>query len=134
MIVLDASVVVNLVGDDGAAGDTAREVARSSQNRIAVPDLVDVESVAVLRRRWLNNGLTAERFRLAVEDLTALPFQRFPAAPLMRRAYELRNNATPSDACYVALAEALLATLVTADARLANAPGINCSIQLIRTP
>jgi predicted nucleic acid-binding protein len=86
MIVLDASVVVNLVGDDGAAGDTAREVARSSQNRIAVPDLVDVESVAVLRRRWLNNGLTAERFRLAVEDLTALPFQRFPAAAVVRSA------------------------------------------------
>lgn len=132
MIVVDASVVANLVGDDGSAGGRAREVVRSSSGAIAVPDLVDVESVAVFRRRWLNQDMTEERFRAAIDDLVALPFRRFPVAPLMIRAFELRDNVTAYDACYVALAEALDATLVTADARLAAAPGISCPVQVLR--
>ena len=131
MIVVDASVVANLVGDDGVAGDHAREVVRSSEDAVAVPDLVDVESVAVFRRRWLNRDMTEQRFRDAVDDLIALPFRRFPVAALMVRAFELRENVTAYDACYVALAEALDATLVTADARLAAAPGINCRVQVL---
>ena len=39
----------------------------------------------------------------------------------MRRAFELRENVTAYDACYVALAEALDWPLCTADRRLANA-------------
>lgn len=132
MIVIDASVVANLVGDDGVAGDHAREVVvRSSGDAVAVPDLVDVESVAVFRRRWLNRDMTEQRFREAVDDLVALPFRRFPVAPLMVRAFELRDNVTAYDACYVALAEALDATLVTADTRLAAAPGLRCRVQLL---
>ncbi len=56
---------------------------------------------------------------------------RYPALPLLPRVYALRNNITPYDAVYVALAEALNCPLVTADARLANAPGIRCEVQLV---
>ena len=35
------------------------------------------------------------------------------------------------DACYVALAEILGVTLVTADAKLANAPGSRCQFKVI---
>jgi len=35
------------------------------------------------------------------------------------------------DACYIALAESLKCTLVTADARLARAPGIRCDIEVL---
>ena len=132
MIVIDASVMANLVGDDGVAGNHAREMVRSSGGAVAVPDLVDAESVAVFRRRWLNRDMTEQRFRDAVDDLIALPFRRFPVAPLMVRAFELRDNVTAYDACYVALAEALDATLVTADARLAGAPGVSCRVQVLR--
>jgi predicted nucleic acid-binding protein len=38
---------------------------------------------------------------------------------------------TAYDACYVALAEAVDAPLLTADRRLANAPGIRCAVELI---
>ena len=50
------------------------------------------------------------------------------------RALELRNNVTAYDACYVALAEALdaTATLLTADARLAAASGVECHVELLR--
>ena len=89
-----------------------------------------METVSVLRKRWLSGTLPARRFRHAIEDLAALPIQRYPTGPLMMRAYELRSNVTAYDATYVALAEALGCTLLTADTRLAGAPGINCHVEI----
>ena len=73
----------------------------------------------------------SRRFRSAVGDLLSLPIARFPAGPLMIRAYELRANVAPSDATYIALAEGLSCPLVTADARLARARGINCAVDVL---
>ena len=130
MIVIDASVLANVVGDDGPAGRAARDrIATAAQ--WSAPDLVDVETVAVLRRRWRAGDLTARRFRSAVIDLVSLPIVRFPTGPLMTRAYELRSNVTPSDATYVALAEGLSCPLVSADRRLAQAPGIRCNVDIL---
>ncbi len=85
-----------------------------------------------LRKRWLIGDLTDERFALAMGDLEDLELTRFPALPLMRRAYELRANVTAYDSAYVALAEILRCPLLTADARLAQAPGINCQVNVLR--
>ena len=131
MIVVDASVLANVVGDDGTDGDRAREAVRGQE--LSVPDLVDVEVVSVLRRRWLAKTMTARRFAAAVDDLGALPADRYPALPFMPRAYELRANVSAYDATYVALAEQLDCALVTADRRLASAPGPRCAITVIRT-
>ena len=49
----------------------------------------------------------------------------------MDRAWELRANATVYDAIYVALAELLDAPLVTADRKLAKAPGIRCDVEVV---
>ena len=131
MIVVDASVIANVVGDDEAAGQLAR-TRFAAASAISAPDLVDVETVAVLRRRWLAGDLSDERFRGAVDDLLALPITRIPVGPLMVRAFELRANITTYDACYVALAEALDCPLITADRRLANAPMTNCAIEVLQ--
>lgn len=130
MIVIDASVLVNVVADDGRDGALARDlVARSGD--LHAPEMVDVETVAALRKRWLVGDITNERFALALDDLDALELARFPALPLMRRAYELRANVTAHDAAYVALAEVLGCPLVTADARLARAPGLTCEVSVL---
>jgi len=130
LIVIDASVLANVVGDDGPVGRAARaRIAAAAQ--WSAPDLVDVETVSVLRRRWRAGDLTARRLRSAVVDLLSLPIARFPTGPLMIRAYELRSNVTPYDAAYVALAEGLSCTLVSADARLARAPGIRCHVEIM---
>lgn len=129
MIVLDASVLANVVGDDGQVGEAARRALMAAAFA-SVPDLADVETVSVLRKRWLSGTLPARRFRYAIEDLAALPIQRYPTGPLMMRAYELRSNVIASDATYVALAEALECTLLTADTRLAGAPGISCHVEV----
>lgn len=132
MIVADASIVANGLGDDGADGAAARAVLRAERD-LAAPDLVDVETVSVLRRRWLNGDLSARRFRSAITDLGDLAIMRHPTLPFMTRAYELRANVTPYDAAYIGLAEALDCELVTADARLANAPGPRCQIRIVQS-
>jgi hypothetical protein len=77
----------------------------------------------VLRGRLAGGHLDLRRADLALADLLALPLHRVPAARLVRRCWELRHSFTVYDAAYVALAEALAVTLVTADTWLAEAPG-----------
>jgi predicted nucleic acid-binding protein len=130
VIVLDASVLANALGDDGRDGRTARDEIRSA-GQFTAPDLIDVETVAVLRKRWLARAITDERFETAVGDLERTDFERVPTLRLVRRAYELRANVTAYDATYVALAEALDCELVTADRRLSTAPGPRCTIRVL---
>lgn len=132
MIVVDASVLANALADDTADGRLARQRLTRGGELVA-PDLVDVETVSVLRRRWLAGDVTARRFSAAIEDLENLSLTRFPTLPLMRRAYELRADVTAYDAAYVALAEQLDCALVTADARLTKAPGVKCLVDLVST-
>jgi len=125
-------VLANMVGDDGVHGRSAR--ARiSSEMELAMPDLADVETVAVLRRRWLAGDLSDDRFAAGVGALISMPIDRFPVAAFMPRAYELRANVTAYDATYVALAEQLECILVTADARLASAAGVRCPVEVVTT-
>jgi predicted nucleic acid-binding protein len=122
VIVVDASVLANVVGDDGADGQLARRELRAADG-LAAPDLVDVETMAVLRKRWIAGSMTDGRFAAAVDDLGVLEVDRYPALRFLRRVWELRANVTAYDAVYVALAEALGCELWTADRRLASAPG-----------
>lgn len=131
MIVVDASVVANALADDGNDGELARRRMIEASS-LAAPDLVDVETVSVLRRRWLAGTLTARRFSAAVDDLGDLALLRVPTLPLMRRAYELCANITVYDASYVALAEHLGWVLLTADDRSSRAPGITCDVEVLR--
>jgi predicted nucleic acid-binding protein len=94
--------------------------------------MVDVETVSVLRRRWLHGTLTDERVGIAVAHLLQMTFERVPTRRLIRRAIELRANVSASDACYVALAESLQCDLLTADKRLAAASGPRCTIRVLR--
>lgn len=112
--------------------DLPRPDGLSAAAELAGPDLVDVETVAVLRKRWLAGSLTAKRFAAAVDDLADLPLTRYPTLPFLRRAYELRSTVTAGDAMYVALAEALDCELLTSDDRLSRAPGVRCPIRVLR--
>ncbi|MGH3095827.1 MAG: type II toxin-antitoxin system VapC family toxin [Streptosporangiales bacterium] len=130
MIVVDASVLANALGDDDEDGRTARNELRSA-GEFTAPDLIDVETVAVLRKRWLARTISDRRFDTAVDDLRGMGFERVPTLRMIRRAYELRANVTSYDATYVALAEALDCELLTGDQRLAAATGPRCTIRVL---
>ncbi len=81
-------LAVFVVGD-GPDGIHARTVVAKA-GEAAIPDLADVETTAVLRKRWIDKTITARRFAAAIDDLAELPFRRYPTLPLLRRAYDLR--------------------------------------------
>ena len=130
MIVVDASVLATSLGDDGPDGDRAR--ARLRGERLTAPELVDLEVASVWRRQINAGAMDERRAVLALADLGALPLRRTPHRPLLARRWELRDNLTIYDAAYIAVAEAWGVLLLTADARLAKAPGPTCTIEVLR--
>jgi len=56
---------------------------------------------------------------------------RYPHGFLLPRVWDLRDNLTADDAVYVALAEALDASLLTRDRRLATVASRHVSVELV---
>lgn len=83
------------------------------------PDLVYAESASALRKLVRLEAIAAATARAAVENLVKLPISIAGTAALMPDVWRMRAFLTPYDACYVALAEALGAELVTAERDLA---------------
>jgi predicted nucleic acid-binding protein len=129
VLVVDASVLGPALADDDPDGDLAR--ARMRGQSLAAPELIDLETASVLRSRVSAGALDARRAALALADLSELPLRRAPHRALLARCWELRENLTVYDAYYVALAELLDAVLLTADARLSNAPGLRCTLDVL---
>jgi predicted nucleic acid-binding protein len=116
--------------DDGSAGALARE--RLLASDLHVPELADVEVLSVIRREVLAGRLTPERGAAALQDHAVLAVERYPHHPLLPRGWQLRHAVSAYAAQYVALAELLGATLVTADPRLSRAPGLRCPVDVLR--
>lgn len=123
-------MLASALADDDADGDRARAKLTTDPS-LHAPHLVDLEVIAVLRRRSVAGDLDGRRADLAIRDLMDLPVVRYPHVPFARRAWELRHNVTPYDAAYVALAESLDCALVTADRRMAVSPGIRCAVEVL---
>jgi predicted nucleic acid-binding protein len=130
LIVVDASAVANALTASGAQGESARARLRADTDQHA-PALLDLEVASVVRRLLRSGAVDGELADQALDDLRALPLARYPHLGLMPRIWGLRHNLTAYDASYVALAEALGAVLVTADARLANTPGLLCEVEVL---
>lgn len=129
MIVVDASIVVTALVDALDDGDRCRD--RLRHEELAAPELLDLEVVSVLRRLVRADHLEPARASQAIEDLQSLRVERAPHAPMVARCWALRDNLTPYDAAYVALAELTGSVLITGDARLARSPGPRCRIEVL---
>jgi predicted nucleic acid-binding protein len=117
VIVLDASVVVELLTNGPLADSLWRELAERSDSFI-VPHLLDVEVASALRNLAAGRHIDSHRIEQILADLSALPAERYAHTPLLGRMWELRHNFTAHDAAYIALAEATNAVLYTNDAKL----------------
>lgn len=130
MIVVDASAVLELLLNTPGAERISERVLADGES-LHVPHLLDLEVAQVLRRYALAGEFKPMRGRQALEDLKDLPLNRYPHDLFLHRIWELRNNVTAYDAAYLALAEALEATLITRDSRLASAAGHRVSVELV---
>jgi predicted nucleic acid-binding protein len=90
-----------------------------------------VEVLSAWRRIAAAGHLDERRAELAIADLRELRLERVPHEPLLARCWQLRSNLSMYDAVYVALAEVAGVGLLTADTKLAAAPGLRCEIELI---
>jgi predicted nucleic acid-binding protein len=117
MIVLDASVVVELLTNGPLANSVRRDLAWRSEPFI-VPHLLDVEVVSALRGLIAGQRLDSHRSEQVLTELAALRARRYAHTPLVGRIWELRHNFTAYDAVYIALAEETNSVLYTCDAKL----------------
>ncbi len=121
MIVIDAAAVVDALTMPDGTADLRSALAQAD---LHAPHLLDHEVVAALRGLHRGGKISPSRAVDALSDFDDLPIQRWPAgAGLRLRAFSLRESMSAYDAAYVALAEALSATLLTRDVRLARAAG-----------
>jgi predicted nucleic acid-binding protein len=117
MIVLDASVVVELLFNGDLANSIRNELALRDESFI-VPHLLDVEVVGAVRKLVANQRIDSHRSGQLLAGLAALPAERYSHTPLLGRIWELRNNFTAYDATYIALAEATNSVLYTSEEKL----------------
>ena len=128
MIVVDASVAVTAATGTGERGIVA--VRRIMQERALAPHLIDIEVANALRSMSRRGDVSEEAALRGLRNLAALQITRVEHSLLLERCWELRHNLSAYDASYVALAECTGATLLTSDAYLARAPGIECEVEM----
>jgi predicted nucleic acid-binding protein len=127
MLVVDASCLFEVVAATPGAEAIRRRLVDDQD--WAAPHAVDVEVYSVIRQQHRAGRLDRSAATQAVAELRDWPGDRFTHRPFLERAWELRDNVRGWDAMYVALAEALDATLLTTDSRLTRAIGPRCSIE-----
>ncbi len=116
--VVDASTIVDFLLRPRDAEVMLRLIEDTSVE-LHVPNLCDVEVTSGIRRAFLRRRIeTVAAARCMLDDLCGLPLQRYEHGPLLHRILDLRDNFSAYDASYVALAEALGTSLLTADAPL----------------
>jgi predicted nucleic acid-binding protein len=130
VIVLDASGAVEWLLQTSTGNRVGRWIF-SSRETLHAPHLLDVEVAQVLRRHVAAGTIAVSRAEVALQDLLDLRVRRYPHGLFLRRVWELRDNLTAYDALYVALAEALDATLLTCDRKLALAPGHRAHVEVM---
>ena len=130
MIVVDASALLEFLLQTRLGTRVEARLFRDGAD-FHSPHLVDVEVTQGLRRLVRSGEVSPERAAEAIADLTDLDLHRHAHLDLLTRAWKLRENVTMYDAMYIALAEALDATVVTCDTPLANAPGHRARIEAI---
>ena len=129
MIVADASAVLELLLLTPRSA-RLQDLMLAPGERLHAPHLLDVEVTQALRRLLLAGELTEGRAAHALADFGMLVIERHAHGGLIQRAWKLKDAMTAYDGVYVALAEALDASLLTCDARLARSHGHRADIQL----
>jgi predicted nucleic acid-binding protein len=128
--VVDASALVEVLLQTPVAGAVRARLLDAEQT-LHAPHLIDLEVAQALRRYAAIGQIEPAQGRTALNDLKDFPMDRYPHDLFLPRVWELRHNLTAYDAVYVALAEALDATLLTRDRRLAAASGHRARIDLV---
>lgn len=128
LAVVDASVLVAFYAVDDPRHALVVE-RLTAGDALFAPAHLDAEILSALRGLARESPEFSRAVPNALAHLAGFPIRRMPLPPLLRRMWELRHNITVYDAAYVALAERLNTSLITCDARLVGASGLQCSFE-----
>ena len=122
-LVIDACVVADALIDTGEVGARARTYLHHP--RVYVPELLFTEVSAVLQAHERQTGVVNDQTFQSLMSYAwiSVPFESFGAL-----GWRLRHHVSMADACYLALAVGLAATLVTSDRKLARASARYCYV------
>ena len=129
ILVTDASVIVDLLGR--FAVEPIETALFSGGSQLVAPELLDIEVLHTLRKLETTEAIPANRRARLLDDFRALPIRRFRHAALWQDVWQSKRNLTAYDACYVALARLLDATLVTRDGRIARSPDTGIDVEVV---
>ena len=126
--VVDASAVVEWLTRRPGSDIVERAILDGSA---FAPELLDPEVLSALARHVRTGSLSPAGGNRAVAVLLGSPITRVPHPGLVADAWRRCGNLSAYDAFYVALAARLGCHLITADARLARAPGLGIAVTIL---
>ena len=129
MIVVDASATLEVLFQSEMGRRIEARIYAPGET-IFAPHLLDLEITNALRRLTRAGHVSTDRAEEALAILLDLRIIRYPHYVLLSRVWQHRHNLSPYDAVYVALSEALGASLITRDARMASAPGHSAQVEV----
>lgn len=128
--VIDSGALVELLVRHGQeATVTHPEIAG---HELHAPHLIDPEFLNATRKMLTRSAISlteADELRMSY---ARIDITRYAHDALANHAWSLRDNLSPYDAMYVALAATLQVGLITADRRLAREAEPHCEVHLLR--
>ena len=129
MTVIDCSAMIELLAARTRTGDRIARRLAATQT-IYAPYVLDGEVVSALLGLMRGQKITEREADSALSGYQAFPIERQDVLGLWPRLKSLHANLSAYDAQYVALAEALRAPLITADARVKRGGAARCDIEV----
>ena len=133
MTVVDCSAMVELLAAKTPAGESVAQRLTAARTLYA-PYILDGEVISALLGLMRGKKITEREAEAALANYRAFPLDRQDVLPLWPRIKSLHANLSACNAQYVALAEALHVSLVTADARIDRSGAARCGIEVFGAP
>ena len=111
---------------------TGEAIARrvTTAQTLYAPYLLDGEVISALLGLRRGQKISEQEADAALSNYRAFPVERQDVLPLWSRLKILHANLSAHDAQYVALAEALNVSLITADARIKRSGAARCEVEV----
>jgi predicted nucleic acid-binding protein len=121
--------MVELLAASTQTGESIAQRLTTAQTLYA-PYILDGEVISALLGLTRGRKITEREADTAFSNYRSFPIERQDVLPLWPRIKSLHANLSAYDAQYVALAEALQVSLVTADARINRSGAARCAIEV----